>query len=42
LRRVPVSTHDRSTPLKESIMAAIYTFDVFSSLDGFGSVSGGD
>jgi dihydrofolate reductase len=23
-------------------MAAIYTFDVFSSLDGFGSVSGGD
>ena len=23
-------------------MAAIYTFDVFSSLDGFGSASGGD
>src|SRR5581483_8868663 len=23
-------------------MTAIYTFDVFSSLDGFGSVSGGD
>jgi dihydrofolate reductase len=28
--------------LEESIMAATYTFDVFSSLDGFGSVSGGD
>jgi dihydrofolate reductase len=28
--------------LKESIMTATYTFDVFSSLDGFGSVSGGD
>jgi dihydrofolate reductase len=29
-------------PPEESIMAATYTFDVFSSLDGFGSVSGGD
>jgi dihydrofolate reductase len=29
-------------PLEESMMAASYTFDVFSSLDGFGSVSGGD
>jgi dihydrofolate reductase len=29
-------------PLEESMMAATYTFDVFSSLDGFGSVSGGD
>jgi dihydrofolate reductase len=28
--------------LKESIVTASYTFDVFSSLDGFGSVSGGD
>jgi dihydrofolate reductase len=28
--------------LEESTMAATYTFDVFSSLDGFGSVSGGD
>src|SRR6266550_1824505 len=28
-------------PLEESIMAANYTFDVFSSLDGFGSASGG-
>jgi dihydrofolate reductase len=27
---------------KESIVTATYTFDVFSSLDGFGSVSGGD
>jgi dihydrofolate reductase len=29
-------------PPEESIMPATYTFDVFSSLDGFGSVSGGD
>jgi dihydrofolate reductase len=29
----------RSTVLKESIMTATYTFDVFSSLDGFGSPS---
>jgi dihydrofolate reductase len=28
--------------LEESLMAATYTFDVFSSLDGFGSASGGD
>src|SRR4029077_2621342 len=27
---------------EENIMAATYTFDVFSSLDGFGSASGGD
>src|ERR1700760_4039575 len=27
---------------EESTMAATYTFDVFSSLDGFGSASGGD
>src|ERR1044071_7627260 len=27
---------------EEGIMTATYTFDVFSSLDGFGSVSGGD
>jgi dihydrofolate reductase len=32
----------RPTQLEENIMAATYTFDVFSSLDGFGSVSGGD
>jgi hypothetical protein len=31
----------RSTVLAESIMTATYTFDVFSSLDGFGSVSDG-
>src|SRR5438309_3943055 len=30
----------RSTVLKESIMTATYTFDVFCSLDGFGSHSG--
>jgi len=30
----------RSTVLEESIMTATYTFDVFSSLDGFGSNSG--
>jgi dihydrofolate reductase len=29
-------------PLEENVMTATYTFDVFSSLDGFGSVSGGD
>jgi dihydrofolate reductase len=29
-------------PHEESIMTATYTFDVFSSLDGFGSASGGD
>ena len=27
---------------EESIMSATYTFDVFSSLDGYGSASGGD
>jgi dihydrofolate reductase len=32
----------RSTAPEESIMTATYTFDVFSSLDGFGSASGGD
>jgi dihydrofolate reductase len=31
-----------TNPREESIMSATYTFDVFSSLDGFGSVSGGD
>src|SRR5256885_11595168 len=30
----------RSTVLKESIITATYTFDVFCSLDGFGSHSG--
>src|SRR5918995_5900640 len=34
--------HTRSTALKESIMTATYTFDVFSSLDGFGGISGGN
>ena len=34
--------HTRSTALEESIMTATYTADIFSSLDGFGSVSGGD
>jgi len=28
--------------LEEGMMTVTYTFDVFSSLDGFGSVSGGD
>jgi dihydrofolate reductase len=32
----------RSTALKERIMTATYTFDVFSSLDGYGSENGGD
>src|SRR5689334_25436049 len=30
----------RSTALEESTMTATYTFDVFSSLDGFGAASG--
>src|SRR5947209_19870348 len=34
--------HTRSTALQETIMTATYTFDVFSSLDGYGGVSGGD
>jgi dihydrofolate reductase len=34
--------HTRSTAPEESIMTATYTFDVFSSLDGYGSHSGGD
>jgi dihydrofolate reductase len=32
--------HTRSTALEESLMTATYTFDVFSSLDGYGSHSG--
>jgi hypothetical protein len=32
----------RSPVIEESIMTATYTFDVFSSLDGFGGVSGGN
>jgi dihydrofolate reductase len=31
--------HTRSTALEESIMTAAYTFDVFSSLDGYGAAS---
>jgi dihydrofolate reductase len=31
--------HTRSTALEENTMTATYTFDVFSSLDGFGGVS---
>jgi dihydrofolate reductase len=44
----PVRSHGerpataRSTALEESIMTATYTFDVFTSLDGFGSYSGGN
>src|ERR1700759_2297210 len=33
---------DGSTQTKERVMPGTYTFDVFSTLDGFGSVSGGD
>ena len=36
-----LNPHTRSTALKESIMTATYTFDVFCSLDGYGSVSEG-
>jgi hypothetical protein len=32
--------NDRATASEESIMPAIYTFDVFSSLDGFGAAGG--
>src|SRR5262252_8037333 len=35
-----LSPHTRSAVLEESIMTATYTFDVFSSLDGFGAASG--
>jgi dihydrofolate reductase len=35
-----LSPHTRSTALEESIMTATYTFDVFSSLDGFGAAGG--
>jgi dihydrofolate reductase len=35
-----LSRHTRFTVLEESIMTASYTFDVFSSLDGFGTASG--
>ena len=38
---VPGLTHG-TTALEEDDITATYTFDVFSSLDGFGSVSGGD
>jgi dihydrofolate reductase len=35
-----LSPHTRSTALKENDMTATYTFDVFSSLDGYGSNNG--
>ena len=35
-----LNPHTRSTALEESIMTATYTFDVFSSLDGYGAASG--
>ena len=34
-------SHTRSTALEESIVTVTYTFDVFSSLDGYGSVGPG-
>ena len=38
---VPVCIpNTRSTALEESIMTATYTFDVFSSLDGYGAAGG--
>jgi dihydrofolate reductase len=42
LPSVAVCIRDRSIFVEESIMTATYTYDVFSSLDGFGSASGGD
>src|SRR5579872_6116637 len=35
-----LSPHTRSTALEEGIMTATYTFDIFSTLDGFGSHHG--
>jgi dihydrofolate reductase len=35
-----LSPQTRSTALEESIMTATYTFDVFSSLDGYGAAGG--
>src|ERR1700733_10314696 len=37
-----LSVRTRRNTIEESTMTATYTFDVFSSLDGFGSASGGD
>src|SRR5437763_16897403 len=35
-----LSLQIRSTALEENVMTATYTFDVFTSLDGFGAASG--
>jgi dihydrofolate reductase len=35
-----LSPHTQSTALEESIMTATYTFDIFSSLDGYGAAGG--
>ena len=35
-----LSHHTPSTALEESIMTATYTFDIFSSLDGYGAAGG--
>jgi dihydrofolate reductase len=40
--RSPAGCPRRSTAREENDMTATYTFDVFSSLDGYGSYSGGD
>jgi dihydrofolate reductase len=37
-----LSLQIRSTALEENIMTATYTFDVFTSLDGFGAGGGGN
>jgi dihydrofolate reductase len=37
----PWSVDQETVPLEESAMTATYTFDVFSSLDGFGAAGGG-
>ena len=37
---VPSLYAHRSTALEENNMTATYTFDVFSSLDGYGAASG--
>src|SRR3712207_7030327 len=42
-RSVPgLPSQDRRPAAEEPAMTAAYTFDVFASLDGFGSFDGGD
>jgi len=38
-QEIPVCTHNLSTTLEENDMTATYTFDVFSTLDGYAAAS---